>query len=163
MGSASCWAQEPQPEVQDTVIVDSTLDRTVVMLPSWVAPCLEGLPGEIELTTRINPYYLRGEFDGDARADYAFLVRRGLAEGIAFCFDGTAEAKLLGAGNEFHEMTSLDFDDWSVYAKGPVIRGVEEVDPPTLRSDALVLLWDESASALVYWTGSDFVWYQQGD
>jgi len=133
------------------------------MQPDWVAKCLEQLPGDVELTTSINPYYLRGNFDGDARADYAFLVQRSLAAGIAFCFEGTPAPRLLGAGNEFHEMTNLDFDDWSVYPKSPVTGGVEEVDPPTLHSDALYLLWSERASALVYWTGSDFAWYQQGD
>lgn len=163
-GTTLCRAQEPQPEAGGTVVVmDSTLDRTVVMLPRWVAPCLEGLPHDVELTTRINPRYLRGDFDGDARMDYAFLVHRGRAEGVAFCFEGTPEPKLLGAGSEFHGMTNLDFDDWSVYPKGPVIRGVEEGDPPALHSDALYLLWSDRASALVYWTRSEFAWYQQGD
>ena len=162
MGSASCFPQEPRT-ADETVIVHSVLDRVREMLPRSVADCLEKVPDDVQLTTRINPFYLRGDFDGDARMDHAFLIERSGLDGFALCLAGDPQPTWLGAGKEFHELTSLDFDDWSVYPKGPVLHGVGESDPPTLQSDALFLLWSERASTLVYWTGNDFSWYQQGD
>jgi hypothetical protein len=35
--------------------------------------------------------------------------------------------------------------------------------PPVLRGDALMVVKLEAASAIVYWTGSEYAWYQQGD
>jgi hypothetical protein len=34
--------------------------------------------------------------------------------------------------------------------------------PPALSGDAFVLEW-ESGSGIVYWNGTKFIWYQQGD
>jgi hypothetical protein len=44
-----------------------------------------------------------------------------------------------------------------------VQRGADETAPPTLKGDALMVIKTESASALIYWNGRGYSWYQQGD
>lgn len=119
-----------------------------------------------EISEGINPYYLRGDFDGDGISDHAVLVRtsEGDAQGVLFCPGSkTKRAIVLGAGQSFHRMTDLTFGAWRVYPKGKVGRGAGEGPPPRLISDAIFLIWPESASAIVYWDGKRFRWYQQGD
>ena len=79
------------------------------------------------------------------------------------CRSGVAP-QVLGAGTEFHKMTDLNFDAWQVHPKTtPVEKGVGERALPILRGDAILIIWEESASALIYWNGNRFAWYQQGD
>jgi hypothetical protein len=62
------------------------------------------------------------------------------------------------AGDDFSWM-----DAWYVFQRGPVRRGADEKAPPKLRGDALMVSKSESASALIYWNGKNYAWYQQGD
>jgi hypothetical protein len=54
-------------------------------------------------------------------------------------------------------------DVWHVYPKGPVHRGAGEKTIPTLLGEALLVERSESASGLIYWNGTRYMWYQQGD
>lgn len=61
-------------------------------------------------------------------------------------------------------MKDVNFSAWHIHAKTlPVEEGVEAGRPPVLLGDAILIEWEESASAIVYWNGKQFVWYQQGD
>lgn len=42
-------------------------------------------------------------------------------------------------------------------------RGADGKAPPKLRGDGLMVIKTESASALIYWNGKRYAWYQQGD
>ena len=133
-------------------------------VPNEVAKCLKALGSGCAISGRINPFYLRGDFDGDGKPDYAVLVRNGDQQGVMICRNSAAKPTLLGAGAGFHQMKDLNFNAWQVHPKArPVERGVEEGKPPALLGDAILLEWEESASAIVYWNGKQFVWYQQGD
>jgi hypothetical protein len=142
----------------------------------------ENIPSEILLTVGLgpfaqsygidgsmNPFYLRGDFDGDGKADYAIRIKsksRGEA-GIAIWLSSQEKMVILGAGVPFRisgEATNLDFlNTWQVYAKGAVERGVAVGAPPRLIGEAILAGKRESASGLIYWNGKSFVWYQQGD
>jgi hypothetical protein len=54
-------------------------------------------------------------------------------------------------------------DKWSLTKRGPVEQGADEAAPPKLKGDALLVEKTESASALVYFDGKTYAWYQQGD
>ena len=58
------------------------------------------LAKEYELSFRINPFYLRGDFNGDGRTDIAVLVKQRLTRklGIAIISGATAKVTVLGAG-----------------------------------------------------------------
>ncbi|HYK90593.1 MAG TPA: hypothetical protein VE398_17600 [Acidobacteriota bacterium] len=134
-------------------------------VPDAVDSCLKPFASRYKFSGRINPFYLRGDFDADGRADYAVLVTdvRKAERGMVVCLSSTKSATIIGAGVRFNKLTDLSFEAWMVYPKGPVERGVGEGAPPTLRGDAISIVWPERASALVYWDGKEFRWYQQGD
>lgn len=138
-------------------------------LPDWAAEVLQGpeFTKEYLLSTRLNPFLLHGDFNGDGALDVAILIsRRGTgARGIGILHAGSTRPTILGAGHPVGNGGD-DFswmDAWSVYSKGPVPRGADETDPPRLRGDALLVEKLESASAIIYWDGADYRWYQQGD
>lgn len=123
-----------------------------------------------EIDGSLNPFYLRGDFDGDGKADYALRVKSKSRRevGIAVWLSSQRNIVVLGAGTTFKvsgvTATNLNFlNTWEVYAKGPVERGVGSGPPPKLIGEALLVGKRESAGGLIYWNGKSFVWYQQGD
>jgi len=121
---------------------------------------------QFRLYKRLSPAVLHGDFDGDGVQDLAALVSCAGKRGIVVLFGGQPPrpAVVLGAGNRFNDMDDLDFTRWSRYAKRwRITRGVGEGPPPHPRGDSISIEWEESASAIVYWNGRRFVWYQQGD
>jgi hypothetical protein len=138
-------------------------------LPEWsrqtVAEAEKGR--HLVLSNRLNPFYLQGDFDGDGRLDLAALVEsaKDRKAGILVLLRGRSDPIILGAGKPLGDHGD-DFswmDVWSVHPKGPVGRGAGEPAAPRLRGDALRVEKSESASAILYWNGKAFGWYQQGD
>ena len=124
------------------------------------------LAKDYELSFRVNPFYLRGDFIGDGKADIAVLVKQRSTGkfGIAIINGATDKVTVVGAGNAIGNGGD-DFewmDTWQLYSKG---RAIHEADRsvPHLRSDALLVGKSEAASALIYWNGKRYVWFQQGD
>ena len=123
-----------------------------------------------DLDGSVNPFYLRGDFDGDGKADYAFRIKSKSekASGIAIWLSTKRKMLILGAGIPFtvsgSSVSNLDFlDIWRVYEKKTVERGVGAPLPPRLLGEAILAGKSESASGLIYWNGKSFAWYQQGD
>jgi len=142
--------------------------------PSWAARAFEaagiGLDADgnerLTVATHVNPAVLFGDFDGDQRTDVAVLVREKSFSklGLAIALQGR-DVVVLGAGIVFGNGGD-DFswlDHWFTFTKGKVDPGADGSAPPTLQGDALWVEKSESASALIYWSGSKFAWYQQGD
>jgi hypothetical protein len=120
-----------------------------------------------ELSFRVNPSYLRGDFDGDGKADMAVLVKQRSTGklGIAIIHGATDKVTIIGAGIAIGN-GSDDFewmDSWEVYSKDRAAREAGETGLPHLRGDALLVSKSEAASALIYWNGKRYVWLQQGD
>jgi hypothetical protein len=120
-----------------------------------------------DLSFRMNPFYLRGDFNGDGKIDVAVLVKQRSTGklGIAIVHGTTDKVTILGAGvgignggDNFEWM-----DSWQVYSKGHAAREAGETNVPHLRGDALLVGKSEAASALIYWNGKRYVWLQQGD
>ena len=131
-------------------------------LPSDITQCMRALGPGFAIDTYATPPYFRGRYFGGTKSGYAVAVQRNRLRGIMFC-SGQRSPVVLGAGAAFHNMRNLNFTSWRIHPSSvPVERGVEEGIPPRLLGDALLLEW-ESASAIVYWSGRRFEWYQQGD
>jgi hypothetical protein len=133
-------------------------------VPDRIETCLKPVTNQYNISGRINPFNLRGDFDGDGKPDYAVLVfnRKG-ERGIAVCRAAAHAPEIIGAGVVLNKLANFDFDAWMVFEKGPVQRGVGEGPPPKLQGDGISIIWSESASAILYWEGTRFRWYQQGD
>jgi len=120
-----------------------------------------------DLSFRIKPSYLEGDFDGDGKMDSAVLVKeRSTGKiGIAIVHGTTGKVTILGAGNgignggdNFEWM-----DSWQVYSKARAAHAGGEKSVSRPRGDALLVEKSEAASALIYWNGKRYVWSQQGD
>jgi hypothetical protein len=124
----------------------------------------ESLAKNYELSYRMNPFYLRGDFNGDDKIDVAVLVKQRSTGkiGIAIINGANDKVTVLGAGTAIGNGGD-DFewmDSWEIYSKDRIASGTSV---PKLRSDALLVSKSEAASALIYWNGKRYVWRQQGD
>jgi len=135
----------------------------VFNVPRAIERCIKSASPQYKLSARINPFYLRADFDGDGKIDHAVLMTNEKGQiVIAVCRAARADkAEIVDIAAV--PMGEREFDAWTVFPKGRVQRGVEAGRPPILRGDALYVEWSESASGLVYWDGRQFRWYQQGD
>jgi hypothetical protein len=117
----------------------------------------------------LNPFYLRGDFDGDRKMDYALSIvdRKTKKKGIVIYHTGTKKYFLLGAGvkiQDGYDRDDLDWmDAWTVYDKENVEQGVTSAKPPKLKGEAIYAEKLESSSGIICWDGKGYRWYQQGD
>jgi hypothetical protein len=120
-----------------------------------------------DLSFRMNPSYLKGDFNGDGKMDTAVLVKERTTGklGIAIVHGTTGKVKVIGAGvgignggDDFEWM-----DSWKVYSKTRAAHAPVEINVPPLRGDALLVEKSEAASALIYWNGKKYAWFQLGD
>jgi hypothetical protein len=127
------------------------------------------IDGVYDLSDRINPLYLRGDFDGDGIADYAVLITQvGTGKkGIAVWLSSKQQIVILGAGLPIQSLTDhaddLTFDHWRVTGKNMFDKSRSIEQPTGIRSDAIFVEWSESASGIFYWKLGRFQWLQQGD
>lgn len=136
-------------------------------LPAWVGkPWAAAYAARhLEIFGGIDPFFQRGDFNGDGKVDVAILVRRKPAAKIGILIlhrDG--QSALLGAGRAFGNGGD-DFawmDQWSVEERGSTQRNQGD---PSLRprADALVVAREGSASALISYRNGKYTWQQRGD
>ena len=126
---------------------------------------MKGLfPKDYDLSFQVKPFYVRGDFNGDGKADVAVIVKQHSTGklGIAIIHGMTDKLIVLGAGTAIGN-GSDDFewmDSWEVYSKD---NAASRTSVPKLHGDALLVSKSEAASAFIYWNGKRYVWLQQGD
>ena len=127
-----------------------------------------GIQKMVVLSTKINPFYLRGDFDADGTMDYAVAVK-GVISGkmrVLICA-GNHKLFLLGSeGNEpiFSDMPADNFfgTSWMVFSKGE-LKELSQWDLnvpnpfPKIVGEAIAMIWEDGIS-LIYWNGSKFAW-----
>src|SRR5262249_6198198 len=121
--------------------------------------CLQPEADRLEISRRMNPFYLRGDFNGDGKLDYVVLVqeRKSGKQGVAFCFVGTKrKAYVVWAGNAIAMEEGMPDDD----IDGVDVWGVAEVWSKNPKRDALYLARAKSASGVLIWNGTRMVWRQ---
>jgi hypothetical protein len=156
-------------EITQSESVSSPSPGAIRDVPDAIKKALtNGLPGKkCDLSFRISPSYLEGDFNDDGKTDVAVLVtERSTGKlGIAVVHGTTGKVTILGAGirtgnggDDFKWM-----DSWQVYSKTRAVHASGETSVPRLRGDALLIEKSEAASALIYWNGKRYAWLQQGD
>ncbi len=110
---------------------------------------------------RVNPFYQRGDFDGDGQADVALLIRHRATGkiGIAFVHRATRAVHIVGAGTPF----GSGGDDFSWLGVWRVEDGRVLVELPRFRGEVLYVETPEAAGALIYWDGAKYQWVQRGE
>ena len=136
-------------------------------LPAWAAKpwAAASAASHVELFAGLNPFYQRGDFDGDGRADLAILVRDKATGKIGILvLHRVGKPALLGAGRAFGNGGD-DFawlDQWSVDDSAANPRRGNDASIKH-RADALWIAKEGSASALIAYRNGKYVWRQQGD
>jgi len=129
-----------------------------------------------KLSEEVNPFYLRGDFDGDGKPDYAILVAAiGTRKRyILVCRSGTTNLEILTGLNTsvvFDPQKTVsskeDFnwmDAWQVTERRELESNeLNETRPLPMRGEGIVAEKTEAASVIIYWTGKGYYWYQAGD
>jgi hypothetical protein len=114
-----------------------------------------------------NPVYIRGDFDGDTQPDIAIMVANKHTKkiGIIVFHYGDSKSYILGAGKEIGDGGD-DFGwltNWSVQRNILISQGATEDKPPQTKGEVIFVEKVESASAILYFDGVSYNWYQQGD
>jgi hypothetical protein len=152
---ASSSTPSPVPQVHD---IPNPVERAVRA---------GSLPKDYDVSFHMEPFYLTGDFNGDGKVNVAVLVKQRATRklGIAIVHSSTNKVTILGAerpigngGDDFAWM-----DKWQVYSKARGAHAAAEGGVLRLRRDALLVSKSEAASALIYWNGKRYVWFQQGD
>jgi hypothetical protein len=108
----------------------------------------------------MNPFYLRGDLDGDRKADFAVLiVQKGTQkEGILVCFGGNLRQPVrLGAGSPLALEGGQSADDLKAFDAWII-----EEPGRDFPRDRIHLVAKELGSGLLYWNGRRFRWKQLG-
>ena len=149
-------------------IAASYADETE-LLPGTVDRCLaqKVVAGQADFVKAVNPFYLRGDFDGDGKPHYAVAVK-GKKSGklrVAMCL-GNGRAILLGSegGAPFSDMPDDNFfaPFWMVYSVNEA-RKIGQFDSneprrlPVIRGEVVVMCWEDGIAA-IYWDGAKFRW-----
>lgn len=156
-----------------TLIVRSAAAQSLTVeqlnaVPDWAKRVIErpAFANRYELDGHLNPFCQRGDFDGDGKLDFAAFIRERSSGkiGIALIHHSTGALYIVGAGKPgIHGDDYAWVDAWRVFDKDVVPQGADEGPPPKLKGDALLIFKTEAASAILWWTGSGYRWYQQGD
>ena len=137
-------------------------------LPMWGQAKWKGLAKSkgLEISTRLNPFVWRADFDGDGSSDLAIAVRHIATrkEGIALILRRAKSSHVLGAGTSFSNGGD-DFswiDIWGIEERGSTQRsGYDKT--VKLQADGILVAKESSASALIYLKSGKPTWQQQGD
>ena len=129
----------------------------------------EGFLKRYDLSDKVNPFYLRGDFDGDGIPDYAILVisRSTKQIGIAIVRSGAKKIEVLGAGGiNLQDGSVKDFawmDVWAVERKQKLEPNDWNKPIRPMVGEGIDVEKSESASALIYWDGKQYRWFQTSD
>lgn len=141
-----------------------------VFIPEFILQCFKNPKvANLEILSDKNPFYLRGDFDGDKKPDYALQVKvKSGDSGICICA-GNGSIYLLGSGitggDKFSDMDRDNFLalNWKVSTK----QEMDELatwkcnvpDPfPKIENESIELFWREGESAIIYWDGKQYKW-----
>ena len=147
-------------------------DRTFLLkekLPGWALQALTkgGYLTTYSIDDFINPYYIEGDFNNNAKVDVAILIEEKASKkkGIIILHSDGDEPLIAGAGKSFgqsgDDMKWMDL--WKVYREDTCPPGIGEKKTIFLIGHAIWQAKTEVSSALLYWTGKEYKWSQQSD
>jgi hypothetical protein len=119
-----------------------------------------------KIDPRVNPYYLRGDFDGDGKPDVAVTILGPLSKspGLVVC-QGDGRNFVLGAGSQpaFSSLRNDNFlsSDWEVLTLSEFRNMLYDKKlGDAAKGEVLSLNW-EDGSAYIYWDGTSYRWFSE--
>ncbi|MCE5306305.1 MAG: hypothetical protein LLG20_01560 [Acidobacteriales bacterium] len=129
-------------------------------VPCRVRDCLTSLGPGYQITKRLNPFYVQGDFDGNGAADYAVSITelKSHKEGFVVCFSASPlKSEVLAAGRALPVEEGALVDDFAMIdIWGTATRCGSR------KRDCLYLEKSEAGGGFLIWNGDRFVWNQQG-
>jgi len=131
-----------------------------------VARLKKDLKGRYSLKCYLDhpPCVIRGDFDGDRKTDKAGLVMYlgNSKKGIAI-IHGNGTAAALGPGSPLAGEPNDDYSTWikawKLFRRAKIPKGLNPVQPPVLKGDALLIERKDGTSGIIYWNGESYAWY----
>lgn len=146
-------------------------------IPERVKLCLatgSGVAGRtLTILTEVNPYYLRGDFDGDRTIDLAIAVRDAAEnDGIIIC-SRTKGVSVLGSVYPRVPFGDVRGDrmlpvGWNVIGKAELRKLLRENNPKrhigfitklSMMSEEILYIPDSESMAIVYCVAGKYYWY----
>jgi len=131
-------------------------------IPTRIKTCMESQALKAyRIDSRVNPYYIRGDFDGDAKADFAVMIvgPNSTSSGLAIC-QGNGRHFILGAGSrpEFSHKKDDNFlsSDWEVLTLAEFRNQVYDKKAAANAKGEVILLSWEDGSSYIYWDGTAY-------
>jgi len=144
-------------------------DKTI---PRWVKRefVTSHLYRSYSITFQMSPSSIRGDFNGDGRKDYAFLVQEKTTRKFGFAiFHGRGAQSLhtritlIAAGKTIAELgDNIHWANfWRTYPRDAAAGEVEsKVLVPILKADAIHIEQKGKRRGLLYWDGRKYMWHR---
>jgi hypothetical protein len=167
LATITCWGQtkeEKRTEDRLQFVFESNLPEELRDFCNH-----EKIKSTFKINRDLNPFYLRGDFNGDKSIDYALSVVEVKTDkkGIIIYHPSTKTMFILGAGKQIpngYERDDMNWmDAWHICDRKEIEQGVTDQKPPKLIGEPIYTDQLESSSGIIYWDGKEYKWYQQGD
>lgn len=147
----------------------STTANEEIWIPNDIEECISkvdvGEPFNFE--TEFNPFYLRADFDGNKRMDYAILIKGVTTQkrGVVICKD--AERPLVFGALARLKVAVSSFDDDNFITNQWEALSMEETRSkvnilgnkisPNAKGESITFIFEGGTGVHIYWNGKEFV------
>ena len=107
----------------------------------------------------INPFYLRGDFDGDGKPDFAaFITKKDSPDKDIVIFNsGSQHIFVIGEGTDSSPEHFNRIDNWQVIPVGsPAQPNIEVIRK--LHEECIHMGVFEDGGGVLYWNGKEYIW-----
>jgi|GEM_PF-5580291 len=160
------------PKTVITTSTENSMTQDSFLLPLKVEKCLEEntIKGRVDVLTTQNPYFVRGDFDGDTQPDYAVAVRwKNTQRNSLLICTRKGKPVILGTDDTSAKQFSDKPDDnfmssnWDVFTKeeAQTVRKYNSkgISVPVAhpKGESIAMIWEDGI-CLIYWDGSHYKW-----